>query len=316
MPGRVRTEKNHGIETWDLKTLKQRSHWMVQESWKHPSSRGVFSSDSRVFAYLHVDPSSFVVRFYDAEQGKELGSSKVPANKADVSELRSIPPDGAYWSCVYHEKEQTSLIMLEAASGRILWRKPYYGDFIRAANDTVCWSDPDDDASILQFLKPSSGMCYARSGLRSAMVRKVTPDGKHLVTLSLNSLIRELYSWEEWLQERWPQIFQNRSESVQVWETGTTREVFCVGGMLDLGDKESISLSDDGSTLVTVDWTDQDGSTICIKAWDIHPTRAWFWSFTAAALTGFALLALRWLWRKLRTSKQPPASAPVGLPSQ
>jgi hypothetical protein len=90
-------------------------------------------------------------------------------------------------------------------------------------------------------------------------------------------------------------------------ESVTGRELFRVqrGKANDLS---PIVLSDDGSTLVTVELVDVTTGTHILRTWDVHPRRAYLWSFTSVA----AGMLLLFVWsRSVRAwrSRKKPSSA-------
>jgi PQQ-like domain len=309
IPNRVRTEQNHGIELWDLTTLKLVAHWMAPEPLVHLSSQAVFSRDSRILAYWHVEAGQLVVQFFDTVDGVPLGRSKLAAKGAADIEIGAIPPDGSLWYCRHVQQEGTQLTVLESATGRTLWQRPYDAEHImHVANQTVFWSDDDRHFSTIQALD-------ARTGIRKGATVNVagpwhvTPDGCHWLAHRFWG-DRDPVFWEAWLEERLPEQFGADRDKVMVFESATGRELFRASGGVDAFWN---SLSDDGSTLLTTDRSDPEGRDLIIKAWDVSPTRAYVRAFATAAATGIMLLGLRWLWRKrkARRSVAQPSISPT-----
>jgi hypothetical protein len=119
---------------------------------------------------------------------------------------------------------------------------------------------------------------------------------------------RESYFWEAWLEKRWPDIFGDHIPAVSVLETATGRELFRV---LRHGWQARL-LSDDGSTLVTVDaLSDEARDGFATRIWDVSPTRAYLWAVGAAAGTGIVLLGLNRARRKWKERQACPRQAPL-----
>src|SRR5262249_10619545 len=110
---------------------------------------------------------------------------------------------------------------------------------------------------------------------------------------------REPYFWETWLEKYWPELFGDDIDGALVMETATGRELFRVVNRA----KASYALSDDGSTLVTVDPAPGPDKIVIIRVWDIPPHRARQWAVGTAAGTGIALLGLNRLRRKYSQSR-------------
>lgn len=132
---------------------------------------------------------------------------------------------------------------------------------------------------------------------------RITTDGCFAVkAVMAGDILRrdQAYFWNRWLAKWWPERFGADASSLVVTESASGQELF---RLANAGNQSNWTrLSDDGSTLVTVDAFAPDRRMV--RVWDVHPTRAWFWSITVVAASGLVLLAVRYAWRRLR---QPPA---------
>jgi outer membrane protein assembly factor BamB len=296
-----------GFDFWDAATLKHRFYFAVPST-AHPVP--VFSNNCRRLAFWHTSNDEIVIRFFDATQGEASGISKIAARDADDIEITAIPPDDSLWTCVCSEKNKTYLAVLDGSTGQVLWKSPYHrrNAQVQVANGTVFSSDLDDQSNRVVMLDALTGRRKATVSDRNAFVIHTVPNGRFAIAEAPPD--RPLHFWEEWLEQRWPELFCKARASVLVLDAATGREIFRASGEYhpEFG---APCLSDDGSTLLTDDWLDSDSSSYVIKVWDVWPTKAYLWAIGAAAGIGIALVALNRLRRKLTgraaSTKQTPA---------
>jgi WD40 repeat protein len=198
--------------------------------------------------------------------------------------------------------------MFDAGSGRVLWVRPCAHAQHFPADGPVLLQETLD--APLEFLDARTGRRLATAPINIASGRvapEITPDGRHVLLHGHQWRQREPYFWEAWLEKRWPDVFGHSIPAVSVMETATGRELFRV---LRHG-WQSRMLSDDGSTLVTVDALSDEGRDgFATRIWDVSPTRAYLWAIGVAAGTGIALLFLRRVRRKLKARAASTKQAP------
>jgi WD40 repeat protein len=296
-----------GIEIWDLASSKLRfAHEgeVAGAAWE-------CSPDGKLLA-LTNDSTVGKVEMIEVASGRTLWSHatvagigcKFSRDGSLCSHVRSIRPAER----VPARNASTSVFtMFDASSGRVLWERPcvlvepFAADAVTLLRKSY--------AAYLEFLDARSGVCRITAPIDIAS-GQFTPDGRHVLLFGHQSRRREPYFWEAWLEERWPDIFGDRIPAMSVMETATGRELFRV---LRHG-WQWFALSDDGSTLVTVDAADGDAENrFIVRVWDVSPAKAYLWAIGAAAGTGIALVGLRRAWRKLKVRRSP--STPTPLPS-
>src|SRR5262249_12455129 len=126
----------------------------------------------------------------------------------------------------------------------------------------------------------------------------LTPDGRHCLFLGVLQRKRE-YFWEAWLDKLWPDLFGDNLHCALVMESATGRELF----RLFKQGRANYILSEDASTLVSVEPVEIPDYGCVMRVCDVSPARAWRWAVGVAAATGLALLALRWAWRRRKARK-------------
>jgi hypothetical protein len=293
--------RHQGFEIWSLPEGKKRFRYDLPVVGVQDL---LFAPDGRTVAgWLRYDnrPSQLIV--FDVADGRRLWQAPVLRARGAM-----FSPDGSLFLLHLGKDAKFLLRVYDAASGQELWEQPSTGWGTFAGNHVVLNRAADDLP--LQILDARTGEVTWTETTRPGNVNVfpiLTPDASHFVIEGVQTRGRNAHFWEKWLDDRWPTLLGEGLPSVLVVESVTGRELFRVqrGKANDLS---PIVLSDDGSTLVTVELVDVTTGTHILRTWDVHPRRAYLWSFTSVA----AGMLLLFVWsRSVRAwrSRKKPSSA-------
>ena len=294
-----------GIEIWDLATSELR--------FAHEGERGDVawkcSPDGKLLALTNKSTVG-KVEMIDVATGRTLWSDvtvaglecKFSPDGSLCSHLRRVPGLDRFAQSTW------IITMFDANTGRVLWERSGGGPDFFAVDGAIVLHQAFR-TSPLEFLDARTGQCIATTPIEVQswnLAPILTPNRRHFLVIGRQRRDREPYFWEAWLEKRWPDIFGDHIPAVSVMETATGRELFRV---LRHG-WQSRLLSDDGSTLVTVDsLSDEEKAGFATCVWDVSPTRAYLWAIGVAAGTGMALFALNRHRRKLKARRVHQANA-------
>jgi WD40 repeat protein len=297
------------IDAWDLETGKKRFRRELRQS---AYIQPIFSPDSRALALWlrhNAEVTETELEMIDAKTGWPLWTFADPSGIAG-----EFSPDGSL-CYVVHGGANKTLSMFESATGRILWtRRHFDGRFAGATGNLL---HREDDSKPFKLLNARTGECVATAPLNfdpQTASLTFTPDNRQVAIIGWQSRNRAPYFWEEWLEDRWPNVFAGTRSLALVMATNSGRELFRANAGFNFRD---CALSDDADTLVTVEACENPPeNTFIIRIWDVSPTRAYLWAIGAAAGTGIVLLGLRLGWRKLTRraasiQQAPPLIAPA-----
>jgi hypothetical protein len=126
-----------------------------------------------------------------------------------------------------------------------------------------------------------------------------TSDGSHFVFGGRQRRNREPHLGEAWLEEWFPNVFGDDVPALVVIESATGRELL---RLANAGNQSLwLKLSDDASTLLTVDVFDDDRRLV--RVWDVRPIRAWLWAGGVVVGMALGLFVLRRVWRQRAAHK-------------
>src|SRR5207245_2009897 len=128
-------------------------------------------------------------------------------------------------------------------------------------------------------------------------------DARHLLVCGMQHRNRAPYLWESWLEYFSPELLGEGVTALLVMEPATGRELLRIA----IRASDSYFLSDDASTLVTVDPPDGEGR-FTVRIWDVSPTKAYLWAAGAALGIGAALRILPRLAKRIRNRRGTNAS--------
>ena len=246
----------------------------------------VFSADGGKLAiWLDASASGAKLRMLNAETGAKLWEA--PIREAHGGEFT---PDGELFY-LYQGNDDATLTVFDAASGDVLWSRPVRGmpGFVPKAGMLLY---KEHRSAPLVWLDPRTGEHRASGPANFTMTFPVpTPDGRHFVLNGWQGEKRELLFWERWLEKWLPGEFGDGKDAVVIMDSTTGRELFRV---VNRG-AHSRRLSDDGSTLVTVDLHPTTRDAV-IRVWDVRAGRAWVWTLGVTAgvwLAGWLVLRRR-----------------------
>lgn len=295
-----------GIEVWDLQSSQlrfARETGLMAPTWE-------LSPDGQFIALVN-DGAQTNLEMIEIATGRTLWKHETrPGRECKFSSDSSL-------CCLRHwhgPGDVKVLTMFDVASGRMLWER---------ASDTP--PQFAGDAAIMlhqeprnvppEFLDAHTGRSIATAPIDVdgwQIASELTPDRRHVLLHGRQSRRRAPYFWEAWLENRWPDVFGDHVPAVSVLETATGRELLRI---LRHG-SNSRQLSDDASTLLTVDAADGDAENRFIaRIWDVRPTKAYLSAIAAAMGMGVVLLALNRLRRKLsgRVGSSPAGQPPSAL---
>lgn len=295
-PGPFEAAPVHSVDVWDLATFTLRFNRQVSPPgyWN-----AEFSPNGRRLALLCA--SDFLL--VDGGTGQLLCSYTMEGFQHGC-----FSPDSSLWLLLHGAQNKETLTVFDAARGRVLWEKPgrsalsFFGarGILRQVNDIV---ELLDAASGDRLGEPLTVTTTENPPFQTPIIRSYllteSADGRHFAFAGRLRRQRDLPFAESWLARWWPNQFGDDVRAVTVLESATGREVLRLANAGNQSDR--LRLSDDAGTLVTGDAYD-DGRMV-VRVWDVAPTRAWLWAIGAAAATGFALLALRWAWRRRKARK-------------
>jgi len=274
---------------WDLATFSKRHSQLYRDEYYLPCE---FSADSR-HAWFMKPPRQD--GSYDVEV-IETGAGRRVLTFTTKSFYHDFSPDGTLF-CVSDAPRHTA--MIELASGRTLWKKPTSGAvrFV-GATGVLLYQDDDRAAKPGELLDVHTGERRAVVPIHSRSpdpradgidhsLPKSTPNCLHLLAVGVQKRGRPPYFWEPWLERWWPAWFGDNVPAAVVMHTTTGRVLFRI--LQGVGRQHS--LSDDGSTLATVEH--ETDSAIVIRVWDVHAQRAWIWAVVAMLGTWGGLWASR-----------------------
>ncbi len=277
--------KDFRVNVWDLQTFKRRfTHAM-------PKPGNLETSLSRDGQYLALwiggeqnEPTT--LEMVDTANGKKLWSVETECT------------NGAYFSysgeyvALSQGYAQNTVTMFETGTGKVAWQKPAWSIDQFARKDDRFYLKETDSAP-LAILDQATGEPRATLPAdfpTANFIPMETPDGKAFVIGGWRARSHEPNFWETGIEQIWPKFFGEGMEGAMVFESSTGRELFHV---LDNGAHEN-RLSDDASTLITIEDHPQAENTRVIRVWDVSPSRAWFWAFIAGV---GSVLPFAWLLR-------------------
>jgi hypothetical protein len=193
--------------------------------------------------------------------------------------------------------------MFDVATGHVLWERNGSGG-TRFDENVDIVLHRDEDSKRTEFLEARTGKHKTHHMFSVGSGFVATADGRHFIISGQLEPGRDPFFWETWLEKHWPTPLLNRNAiTTSVFETATGRERFRIT------DADDSLLSPDGETLVTVRLHNPEAGPLfwgelTIQAWDVAPTKAWFWAIgvapTAALLWQFGVLRLVRAMRKRR----------------
>jgi hypothetical protein len=267
------------VDVWELATYTHRFRHALPRA---GNLQTALSPDSRFLAmWLRDEKTETPFELIDTANGKLVVS--LPMTFAENGEFS---PDGSLVYLVHgvdRDKGQATLTMLDTATGQVLWKMPGYAT-TRFAGTTGVLLQQEDFDKPLRFLDARTGKANAAIALDFPTVNYIpvlTADGTHFVIGGFQQRTPAPFFWETWLASWWPEVFADGLPGVLVMESATGRELFRTNNRGD----HSYMLSDDASTLITIDPVDSTGS-FAIRAFDVHPTRAWLWAFGVTLVAG------------------------------
>jgi len=198
-------------------------------------------------------------------------------------------------------------VAVDVVTGRMLWQMPEGRTQTFTGGGSFIYRD--NQSALFKFIDVRTGECIATAPDHlqpSAKAPSFTPDRRHLLAAGTQWRNRPALPWELWLEKRWPALFADGREAVVVLESTTGTELIRLIGP----GRNAYHLSDDASTLVTVDALEDAENQVAIRVWDVSATRAYLWAIGAAAGTAIVLLGLRRAWRKLTGGKASIQQAP------
>jgi hypothetical protein len=301
--------KDLRVDIWELATCTHRfGHALPQGG----NLQAALSPDSRFLAmWLRDEKTKTPFELIDTANGKVVVS--FPMTLAEDAEFS---PDGSLVYLVHgldREKSQATLTMFDLATGRVLWQQPGYAT-TRFAGATGVLLQQEDFNEPFRFLDARTGKANAAIPLDFPTMNYVpvlTADGKHFVIGGFQQRAPAPHFWETWLVSWWPEVFANGLPGVLVMESATGRELFRTvnrGG-------HSYMLSDDASTLITIDPVDSTGS-FAIRAFDVHPTRAWLWTIGVTLVAGMLVYLGGVTYRRRRTTFSSHGSPHAPVPAR
>lgn len=264
----------------------------------------LFSPDGRTVAgWLSYDERPSQLTVFDVADGRRIWQA--PVLRASEGKFS---PDGSLFLMLQGKDSKYSLRVFDATSGQELWQQPSTGCGAFAGNSIVLNRAADD--SRLQVLNARTGELKWTETMRPRnvlMLPSSTPDASHFVIQGVQSRGRNAYFWEKWLDDGWPDFLGEGRPFASIVESATGRELFRVhrGKPNDL---RHTLLSDDGSTLVTVELVDFRTGTNTLRIWDVQPRRAYAWSLAAIAALMLVLFTISRSLRALRKRKAAPAN--------
>lgn len=279
--------KDYRVDVWDLATFQHRYR---RELARAGNLHATFSPDGRFLAmWLRDEELESLFEMTDTATGKLLWSFPMRMGGNGL-----FSPDHALVYLVHgvdRGKSVATLTMFDAATGRVLWERRADGTITFPANTGILLLQ-EDFSGPQRFLDARTGEEKATIPLdftTANYIPVLTPDGRHFVIGGWQQRIREAHFWEAWLETRWPELFGDGLPGVLIMESATGRELFRT---VNRGD-HAHTLSDDASTLVTVDRLDDNGPFV-IRAWDVHATKAWLWAIGVSLGAGCALRLVAW----------------------
>jgi hypothetical protein len=283
---------NYQIDVWDLATLERRiqrrlsipvSKWVEFKFSPGGQTAAILVNEQQIHGLLETQ-----VQFLDMMTDTSLGTAKCNGE---------FSPDGLLWhSLVPIDQDRNALRVFDVPTGRALWERPAgrVWEFLGTTGTVLYQYDPEQP---LQLLDARTGNVRAAIRFGAIVFPEPTTDGRRFQVYGALHVDGEQPPWKAWLADLRPDIFgfQFPDEPfVAVFESASGRELLWVrnhGGAREM-------LSDDGSTLTTVDQANDDEGGTVIRVWDVLPTKAYRSAVVAAAALGVALLGLRWTWRK------------------
>ena len=291
----VRVVERHDrmIKVWALPEFKER--------FAHEMPRGgnlqtaVAPGGRRLAVWLHVDKKKSDLEMLDAATGKHLWS--LPMTDGGWC---MFSPDGSL-CYVTHGEPKGTLTMLEAATGRALWERPGWGTTRFAGRGDILLHQ-EDQTKPLQFLDARTGQAKITVPLdftTSNYIPMLNRDGSRFVIGGWQRGNPQPRFWEDWLAKWLPDVFGDGLPGVLVMEAATGRELLRV---VNRGN-ETYVLSEDGSTLITIDPTPGPPGTFALRAWDVSPAKAWRGAVGAVLAAALVVGLVRWRLKSARLGK-------------
>lgn len=295
-----------GFEVWELATGKRHSQFA---SAKAELRSVLLSPDGSVFATWPTNSEKGVVEIFETATGRKLGA--LPVERSWRAEFSTDAE-----RLLFHYPDDHKIVMIDVASGRIVWdaASTELARFIDSATVVL----HADESAPLVILDAQSGRVKHRIPWTSYSDFVFTPDRSWCAFSGVPWAGRKLAFWERWL-EKWRQEWDDdASTTVCVADLKKGRVRFRV----QLPQVDRFQLSDDGSTLVTID---RDSSPVSgtngglIEVWDVGRNRTRIWAWSASLALGVVMLLLR-RWRLKRKTalrsnaaghQQPHAGAPI-----
>ncbi|GEM_PF-2684231 len=277
------------LAIWDLSTFTERYRY----AYRHESFLSASFSASSRHAWIMKSPTKngqHVIAVIDMASGRAVLTEVMDSVYHDFS------ADGKFL-CVSVQKQRTA--MIELSSGRTIWEKPMWGA-VRFAGSTgiLLFQDHRIEFRPAELIDVRTGEQTAVVPIHSKdpnptgkgldeVLPRLTQDCRHLLAAGIQKRSGPPNFLERWLVRWWPEQFDDNVPAVAVMETTTGRVLFRVLK----GAGRTQFLSDDGSTLATVD--EPNIQETVIRVWDVQSHRAWTWALTVSALCGLGLWSLR-----------------------
>jgi hypothetical protein len=198
--------------------------------------------------------------------------------------------------------------MFDASTGKVLWNRPGSG-YTRFLGDTGNLLHRSGGPEPVEILDARSGKpknAVAPRDFRPGDFSGLPAHGRHFAATGVRE--RAEYFWDKWLEPLCPELFGAKVHCAIALKSSTGRELLHV---VNRG-KDFACLSEDGSTLMTMDPLDRADRTVAIRFWDIDPQRAYAWAFASVPTTMLLLFVLSRslrVWRK-RVQAAVPAPSP------
>jgi hypothetical protein len=250
-----------------------------------------FSPDDRTLALWAINEDRRGIEFLDATTGKRRSAADLDFREIELREGMGFSPDGSLWCYCRFPR---TLVVVEVASGRVLWQKAECGMARFAGAGTVLHHGIPDRP--LELLDAHTGRLRARLPQdfdTGDAVPQLTSDGRYFVIQGWHFPGRGVWFVEKWLRTFCPKAFTEQRCGALVMDITSGCELFRAVAPGPVWFDQPW-LSDDGSTLVTQNSDSLESlDPIMVRVWDVHPQRAWLWALAASIATWFALQALR-----------------------
>ncbi|MEK7857218.1 MAG: hypothetical protein AAB288_14095, partial [Acidobacteriota bacterium] len=278
------------FEIWEVSTGKR--CWSF-DSVKAELRSVLISPDGTVLATWPTVENG-TVELFETATGRKLAT--IPIKREWHAEFA---PDST--CLLFQFVDDRKIAMIDVTSGRILWDAASTNLSLARFIDSGTVIRQVDESGPLDILDAQSGKVKYRLFWSTNSYVAFTPDRSWGVFSGYPSAGRQLAFWEAWLEKWLPKMADDGNATVIVADL----KAGCVRFCLRLPKVDQYYLSEDGTTLVTID---RDSSRVSgtkgalIQAWDVRRYCARIWGWSGAIILGACLLLLR-RWRLKRVNK-------------